>query len=200
MAFVKHKNIKFNQIRLIVGCEGFEINNEFIPKEIGFATENNFGVIKFRFENQKLLSYLNRKKNLYLINEHHGIHLNKNENFWPNYSHATSIIQSLYQTTESRQNPEKIYIAYNNDIHIRTLIHKAGLDLYCININDLFCTPLPSLTSQKFKKSYNAGIYKICDLHEFNLKNNFQCARSKVKLLFDLCIEKSQREISAFKK
>jgi hypothetical protein len=191
MALLNNKNVKFNQIRLIVGVEGFEINNEFIVKEIGYATENHFDVIKLQYTNKKQMSYFNRKKIYYLSNEHHGIDLYNNKNYWPKHSDAASIIQTLYQITASKQNPEKTYIAYNNDIHIRTLIHKAGLDQVSVNVKDLFWSPIPSLNTLKSEKVYNTGVYKICDLHDLNSEKNFQCAKSKIKLLFDICVDKA---------
>jgi hypothetical protein len=181
-------NATFEQIRVIIGVEGFLINNRFIPKEIGFCSEKLSSSIGLNFYNNERLNQEDIKKSNFLYKFHHGLDIYRNCINWPKHSDFESVIKTIYNLTEDKTHPQKIYIAYNNDPNIRSLLHKSGLDHLAVNLYNRF-DELPSMKTIKFLPYYGWGVYTQCDLHDRHPYAKIQCAKTKCNILHEICLE-----------
>ncbi len=180
--------ISFDQIRVIIGCEGFTINNQFIPKEIGFCNDKLSSSIGLNFFNNAKLKCDDILKSNFLYKFHHGLDIYRNSINWPKHSDIESVLKTIYNISEDKNNPRKIYIGYNNDPNIRSLLHYAGLDHLAVNLYNIF-NNLPSVKSIKLFPYYGIGNYRQCYLHDKHQYAKIQCAEIKCKILYEICLE-----------
>lgn len=188
MAMAK-RSISFDEIRVIIGCEGFTVNNQFIPKEIGFCNNNFSNSIGLNFYNNMKLKKDDIVKSNFLYKFHHGLDIYRNSINWPIYTEIESVLKTIYHLTEDVNSPKKIYIAYNNDPNIRSLLHTSGLDHLAVNLYNMY-NNLPSMRSIKLLPFYGVGNYTQCNLHDKHPFAKIQCAKIKCKILFEICLEK----------
>jgi len=188
MAMFK-SDVTFDKIRVIIGCEGFTINNQFYPKEIGFFSDKICSSIGLNFFNNEKLKNNDIIKSNFLYKFHHGLDIYRNSINWPKYSDFESVIKTIYTLTEDKNNPKKLYIGYNNDANIRSLLHKAGLDHLAVNLYNIF-QDLPSMKAIKLLPFYGWAEYTQCDLHDTHDYAKIQCAKIKCKILHEICLKK----------
>jgi hypothetical protein len=67
MAFIKHSNVSFNDIRVILCCEGFQNEKGFVVKEIGYKSSTLNGSIGFNTQTNLNGKYLKTSKFLLII-------------------------------------------------------------------------------------------------------------------------------------
>jgi len=176
MAFFNRTTITFdNNIRLVLCAEGFFINNDFIPREIGFWTTNNSGSIPIRCRiNPKKLSNSDKDYNDNLIRYHHGIKFTNQVCNSLVRSEIKGILLTLYNMCKSDDDPERIYIGVIGNISITSLLCYCGLGHLIVDLSKL--------------EPYNKIIeeYKDFDLYYEKMLNLFPDEYKTCKLHSDL--------------
>jgi hypothetical protein len=105
---------------------------------------------------------------------------------------TTAVIKTIHLMCDNENDLQrKIYIGYNNDLNILSLIHQAGLDGISVNLSSIF-ENIPSIKELKNNDSYGFGIYKACKLHKNCIIKN-QCAKVKSLLLFEWCVNEYKK-------
>jgi hypothetical protein len=190
MALIKH-NATFDQIRVIITCEGFKTRKGFIVKEIGYKSATLSGSIGLNYYHRNFTKR-DSDQNNYLFSNLHGININQNHFTWPNNEDVSAVIKSIYLLCENENDlNNKKYIGYNNDLNILSLLHEAGLDSISVNLSSIY-ENIPSIKNLKNNDSYGFGHYSTCKLHQNCIIKN-QCAKVKSILLFEWCINEFKK-------
>lgn len=178
-------NAKFEDIRLIVSIQGYQLNHQYIIREIGFWSQKMTGVIPFNCKLNLAQIDSTSEKNIHIAeNEYHGIRLRKIlANALPS-SDASAVIKCLYHLAK-REDYEADYIGICKEENIAPIIFKAGLGKFILEIDylDIFQktnSKLLSLAEIKYLVSTDPIKYKPCTLHD-NLRNNGLSVCAKVK-------------------
>jgi hypothetical protein len=203
MALLNAKAISFNDIRLILCVNGYNVKNEYVVREIGFWSRNSNSVIPFvsriTYNN---LSIFDKATINYLLNSHHGIGLNKQPINGLLPSESCAVIKSIYHSCQTMFDDDKRkYIGYCDDINMLNLIIKCGLGHLAVNIKDMFETNPPSNMNIIEKPYYGYGIYSPCGLHR-KLTNEMppMCARVKSLVLAEWLQNESNKNYNEFNK
>ena len=180
---------KFEDIRIIISVQGYQLNNRYIIREIGFWSPNLRGVIPFNCKLNLSQADSFGSKNIQIAeNEIHGIKLRKIvENGLPS-SEAYAVIKTLYHLTK-RNDYDAVYIGILKDENISSVIFNSGLGKYVFEIETLellrFSNPnFPAFTDFKYIIGSELKKYKACKIHE-KLRNNEQplCAKNKAEIV-----------------
>jgi len=192
MALINH-NVKYEDIRVIMTCEGYKTSHGFIVKEISYKSSTLSGSIGLNYYNKNFTSK-DEEQNNFLFSNLHGIDINKNNFTWPNNEDVSAVIKSIYLLCENENDlNNKVYIGYNNDLNILSLLHQAGLDCISVNLVSIFKN-IPTIKSLKNNDSYGFGHYKPCKLHRNCIIKN-QCAKIKSLLLFEWCVNEYKKQL-----
>jgi hypothetical protein len=189
MALLNSSSLTFKDIRLILCVQGYTIEENFIPREIGFWNKNSSGVIpiscRIKYKN---LDSKDKTTVKYLTTQLHGIDLKKQSEFSLMQNEVKSVIKTLYLS--AAQDNEGKYIGICRDLNILSLCHSAGFQHLTVNLeymNHSFISKKPP-TNEDLKSilmnKYHP--YSICNLH--NKLENGQipiCAGVKAKFLAD---------------
>ena len=171
-------NAKFDDIRLIVCVQGYQLNYQYIVREIGFWSRAISGIIPFNCKVNKSHLDNSSSQNIHIaVNEVHGIKQKKFiENGLPSPD-VCSVLKCLFQITK-RNNYDSGYIGICKDENITLLFFKAGLGNYIFELDklDIFQTVgqnnnLPTISDIKYIIASDPKKYSYCDLHE-RLRNN----------------------------
>ncbi len=183
--------VSFDKIRLIVGVEGTKINDQFIAKEIGYTCCNFSGSIGLNFGHKDSKKYkkIDLKQSNFLYKFHHGIDIFNNNLNWPDTFDYETVIKTIYHLSEDKSDPNKIYIGYNNDPHIATLLHNANLDHLAVNLYNIY-DDMPSMKELKLLPYYGHCVYSQCSIHNRHNHAKIQCAKVKTKILYEICLSK----------
>lgn len=190
---------KFDDIRLIVCVQGYQLNYQYVVREIGFWSRSITGVIPFNCKvNKSHLDQLSAKNIHIAVNEIHGIKQRKIiENGLPS-SDVCAVLKCLFQITK-RDNYDSGYIGVCREENVTSLFFKAGLGNYIYELDnlDLFQSQtnsnpnsaknkntFPTLSDIKFIVSSDPKKYSYCDLHDRLRNNEFPvCARTKAEII-----------------
>ena len=182
-------NAKFDDIRLFLSIQGYQLNHQYIIREIGFWSQKINGVIPFNCKLNLAQIDSISEKNIHIAeNEYHGIRLRKIlTNALPS-SDASAVIKCLYHLTK-REDYEADYIGICKEENIAPIIFKAGLGKFILEIDylDIFhkaSTKLFTMAEIKYLITTDPIKYKPCSLHE-NLRNNALavCAKAKCDII-----------------
>ena len=182
-------NAKFDDIRMFLSIQGYQLNHQYIIREIGFWSQKINGVIPFNCKLNLAQIDSTSEKNIHIAeNEYHGIRLRKIlSNALPS-SDASAVIKCLYHLTK-RDDYDADYIGISKEENIAPIIFKAGLGKFILEIDylDIFqkaSTKLFTLTEIKYLVTTDPIKYKPCSLHE-NLRNNALavCAKAKCDII-----------------
>ena len=196
--------LKFQDVRLILSVQGYELNNQYIIRELGYWYPLQSGVIPFNCKlNVSNLDSFSQKNIHIAESEFHGIKLKKKiENGLP-ASEACAAIRTLYHVSK-RDDYAADYIGILNDEKIPSkLVFNSGLGKYAIILDELECltetnSTLPTIHDFKYIIGTELNKYIPCGIHE-NLRNNETplCARTKVEIVanhFKLLKKQQQSE------
>ena len=186
-----NKAVSFDKIRVIIGVEGTKLNDQFIAKEIGYTCSNFTGSIGMNFglQDSKKYKKLDLQKSNFLYKFHHGIDIFNNNLNWPDTFDYEAVLKTIYHLSEDKNNPDKIYIGYNNDPHIATLLHNSNLGDLAINLYNIY-EDIPSMKKIKLLPYYGHGVYSQCFIHDRHTHARIQCAAVKTKILYEICLSK----------
>jgi frataxin-like iron-binding protein CyaY len=194
MALYNHnRQISFNEIRVVFTVEGFYVENNFVIKELGYKSKDLNGSIFFNTDS-KLLNKKDKNTSYFLSNFVHGINFYKNNEHWISSKDYSSVIKTIYQLTEDKNDKNKKYIGYSNDINVLTLLHNSGLDKISVNLKQVF-EDIPTIKKIKLLPAYGFGSYAPCHMHDRSTEYKFQCAKVKSLILFEWCLEKYMNQI-----
>ena len=182
-------NARLNDIRLILSIQGYQLNNSFIVREVGYWCPKLSGVIQFNCKiSQSRLDILSAQNIHISESECHGIKLKKVVKNGMASSDISSVIKCLYQATKIEGSAAE-YIGILKEENVCPIIFKAGLGEYIIELDDLQLlhdnnSSLPSFGDIKFMVGTDPTRYRPCSLHE-NLRTSEVgvCARAKVEII-----------------
>ena len=184
-------NAKFEDIRLILSIQGYQLNHQYIIREIGFWSQKLSGVVPFNCKLNLAQIDSTSEKNIHIAeNEYHGIRLRKIlSNALPS-SDASAVIKCLYHLTK-KEDYDADYIGISKEENIAPIIFKAGLGKFILELDflDIFQKANSKLISSaeiKYLVSTDPIKYKPCALHD-NLRNNALSVCSKVKCEIIVC-------------
>ena len=128
-------NAKFDDIRMFLSIQGYQLNNQYIIREIGFWSQKINGVIPFNCKLNFTQIDSTSEKNIHIAeNEYHGIRLRKIlSNALPS-SDASAVIKCLYHLTK-RDDYDADYIGICKEENIAPIIFKAGLGKFILEID-----------------------------------------------------------------
>jgi hypothetical protein len=184
-------SVDFSDIRIIVCSQGYHLDYQYIPREIGFYFNGQSGSVPFNVKlNKNHLDVKNLQTVLYAEEEIHGIKLKRNYDNALAVSDLKSVIRTLFHLN-SASNAK--YIAIARDENLEGLFYKSGLGNYLTyldNINVLrnTNTVLPSNEAIKQYLKKNPDNYNICGLHEKLRQGDMPlCSKVKAEFLANFC-------------
>ena len=179
--------VEFEDIRLILSVQGYQLDYAFILREIGFWCREKSGCIPFNCKlNRNHLDSFNLKNINLFEEELHGIKLRKYiENGLPS-SDSKSVLKCLYHMAK-RNDYDSKYIGIFADECTRGLLSRAGLNNFVIDLENLeifsrYKDSYPSLQDLRALMSLNPERFACCQMHD-RLRNNEipLCAQMKVE-------------------
>ena len=181
--------LKFEDIRMILSIQGYQLNHQFIIREIGFWSPRISGVIPFNCKLNMVNVDSFSTKNIFIAeNKIHGIKLKSRfENALPN-SEASSVLRTLYHITKNEDYAAD-YIGILKDENISSVVFKSGLGKYVIELDQLDIitksqSNLPTLHDFKFIIGTELNKYKPCYIHDMLRNNDIGvCSRVKVEII-----------------
>ena len=185
-------NINFSDIRIILCVQGYNLDYQFIPREIGFWSPYFSGSIPFNCKINLTNLDVKSLKNINVLEDLvHGIKVKKNFECGLAISETKAVLRSLYHMTSWTNGGNRIGIC--RDVNVNGLLHKAGLGGYVVELDDLsiFRNTEDGVPSNKDLQLFMKTIptkYTICNMHE-NLKCDDYplCAKVKAEYLADFC-------------
>jgi hypothetical protein len=188
MAKLNCENLTFENIRLIICTEGYHINYEFVPREIGFWSRNQFGVIPFSCRiNCDKLKPLDKNKYKLVVTNRHGISCDKLVENSLTKSEMKAVLKSLYHSTYFNESAKYIGVSrYSDAIN---LLYLAGLGDYVVELENMPNFFKDGLAFPSLIESNQENDLHICSLHD-NLTTGRKpvCAGVVAKLLGDIGI------------
>ena len=182
-------NARFEDIRLTLSIQGYQLNNQFIVREVGYWSPKISGVIQFNCKISASRLDTFSAKNIHIAeNECHGIKVKKTVENAMASSDVSSVIKCLYQVTKIDGGVGD-YIGIIREENIAPIIYKAGLGKHVVELDDLQIlaknnTTLPSFSDIKYIINSDSTKYKPCSLHD-NLRTPEipVCARIKAEII-----------------
>ena len=184
-------SVNLDDIRIIICVQGYSLDYQFIVREIGYCYNGISGSIPFNCNINKRNLDVNNQRIIYALEEEiHGIKLNKKSDYGLAQSEVRAVLRTLYAMAN---NSKAKYIGICRDENINGLLHKAGLGIFVVNMDNLniFRNTLDACPSNKdlieLMKN-NKNLYSVCDLHD-KFKNDCIpiCAKVKAEFISDFC-------------
>ena len=182
-------NLSFDDIRIIFCVQGYSLDFQFIPREIGFWCNGFSGSIPFNCNIKKNQLDIRNQNIIHVLeNEIHGIKLKKFSENGLSLSESKAVLKTLYQIGG---NTKAKYIGICRDENINGLLFKSGLGKYVVELDflNIFKKPgeiCPSNQDLKLAMKNDPNKYQICEMHE-KLWNEEQplCAKVKAEFVAD---------------
>ena len=194
MAFMNRSELDFRDIRLVLYSEGYKIEDDFVPREIGYWSRNFNGSIPIRYRlNTKKFNEFDKKFNQNLIDYHHGINFDNKSEYALVRSDIKGIILTLYNMSKSNKYPRRKYIGVVNSINITSMLGYCGLGNLVVDLSKLIwfrdidlCDLEKCINYYRDTFKLNPIAYNICELHSA-LKNYEKpmCAGAFAKMIGD---------------
>ena len=182
-------NANFADFRLILSIQGYQLNNSFIVREVGYWSPKINGVIQFNCKISASRLDTFSVKNIHISeNECHGIKVKKVIENGMASSDISSVIKCLYQITRLEGSVGD-YIGILREENIAPIVFRAGLGKHVVELDDLQIltknnTILPTFGDIKYMISSDPTKYKPCSLHEILRTQEIPvCARAKVEII-----------------
>ena len=180
---------RFEDIRVIFSIQGYQLNNQFVVREVGYWSPKINGVIQFNTKISASRLDTFSIKNIHIFeNEFHGIKLKKFVENGMASSDVGSVLKCLYQVTKSEGSVAD-YIGIIREEMISSILYKAGLGKYVIELEDLITltksnTTLPSFNDLKYIIGTEINKYKPCSLHDsLRTSETPVCSRAKAEII-----------------
>jgi|SRR5882757_2223562 len=185
-------NTNLSDIRIIICVQGYNLDYQFVLREIGFWTPYFSGSIPFNCKINLTNLDVKSLKNINVLEDNiHGIKVKKNFDCGLAISDSKSVLRCLYQMTSWTGGGNRIGIC--RDVNINGLLHKAGLGGYVVELDDLsmFRNTEDKVPSNKDLQDFlknNPIKYTICSMHESLRCDDYPlCAKVKAEYLADFC-------------
>jgi len=185
-------NFNFSDIRIIFCVQGYSLPYEFVLREIGFWTPFTSGSIPFNCKINLSNLDVQSLKTINVLEENiHGIKVKKNADCGLAISDAKAVLRTLYHMTSWKSNSNRIGIC--RDPNINGLLHKAGLGIYVVELDDLQIfknteDKVPSNKDLQLFMKNNPKNYTICPMHEALKCTEYPiCAKVKAEFIADFC-------------
>jgi hypothetical protein len=180
---------RFEDIRVIFSIQGYQLSNQFVVREVGYWSPKINGVIQFNTKISASRLDTFSIKNIHILeNEFHGIRLKKFIENAMASSDVASVLKCLYQVTKTEGSVAD-YIGIIRDEKISSIVYKAGLGKYIIELEDMFNfdkpnTTLPNYCNLKYIIGTEMSKYKPCSLHDsLRTSETPICARAKAEII-----------------
>ena len=180
---------RFEDFRLILSIQGYQLNNQFIVREVGYWSPKISGVVQFNCKISASRLDTISAKNIHITeNECHGIKVKKVIENGMASSDISSVIKCLYQITKIDGSVGE-YIGIIREENVSSIIYKAGLGKHAVELDELKIliknnTTLPTFGDIKYMVSADPNKYKPCSLHEILRTQEIPvCAKAKVEIL-----------------
>jgi hypothetical protein len=130
----------------------------------------------------------------YLYKAHHGINLKSQQKLGMLSYEATAALKCLYNVYRREYDAnDRKYIGYSKDHNVLTLLYRAGLAEYSINIQNIYDDQPPSNCDIVAMKNYGYGFYAPCSTHDaLESSRPAICAKIKSIILAEWCNEKEK--------
>lgn len=182
-------NARFEDFRLILSIQGYQLNNQFIVREVGYWSPNLSGIIQFNCKISASRLDTFSAKNIHITeNECHGIKVKKVVENGMASSDISSVIKCLYQITKIEGSIGD-YIGIIREENVAPIIYKAGLGKHAVELDDLEIllknnTTLPTFGDIKYMVGSDRQKYKPCSLHEILRTQEIPvCAKAKAEII-----------------
>lgn len=181
-------SVNFNDIRLIICTQGYNLDYQFIVREIGFCSKFQSGVIPFNCKvNLKELDIKNQRTVYALEDEIHGIRVKKTFDLGLAQSDYKSVLKTLYHSAKSNENDAK-YIGIIRDNYIHGLLYRSGLGHLIIDLSSLpiFNDEIQCPSNIDLRLAMKNGKKPTyCHLHEQLRINDIPiCAKARAEYFF----------------
>ena len=183
--------IDFSDIRMILCVQGYNLEYQYVVREIGFSCLNGIsGSIPFNVKlNHNHLDVHNQRIVTQCEEQINGLKLKRNfEN-----ALAASDIRPVLRTLFHLNSHCGKYIAVLRDEPLYGILHKSGIGnnvVYLDNLNILRNSNISLPTIENFRQylKKNPDTYTICPIHDRLLINdNPICAKVKAEYFADYC-------------
>lgn len=180
---------RFEDIRVIFSVQGYQLNNQFVVREVGYWSPKMSGVIQFNTKISASRLDTFSVKNIHISeNEIHGIRLKKFIDNGMASSEVGSVLRCLYQMVKMEGSVAD-YIGIIREENISSILYKAGLGKYVIELEDLIAiaksnATLPSFNDIKYVIGTEMNKYKPCSLHDsLRTSETPVCSRAKAEII-----------------
>lgn len=185
----------FEDIRMLISIQGYNLNNQYVIREIGVWSRKFSGHIPFNCKiNMKLLDNLSIRNIQMAESLVHGIRLKKQIEHGIPSSEATTTLKVLYNLTK-RDDYDSDYIGVLKSENVSWILCKADLGRYMIEIEDLDILNTPEKINLDILIKNEKKNHLFCDLHQM-LRNNETplCSHVKVNILANELIRLSAQQ------
>lgn len=185
------KCLNFSDIRLILSVQGYELEYQFVLREIGFWTRKTVGSLPFNCKINK--NQLDVKSQVIIseFEELNGIKMKKNCLTGLAQSELKPALRTLYHLSECDSSK---YIGVFANEKIIGLLAKSGLGDFVFELQNLdifryFGIEFPTDELMKSTINENPESYPICQLHDCLQSNDTPiCSRAKSNFIANYCL------------
>lgn len=182
-------NVELSDIRIIICVQGYNLDFQYIIREIGFWCNGQSGSIPFNVKlNKSHLDVKNQQIISHCEEELNGIKLKRN---FDNALASSDIRQVLKTLFHLNNKSTAKYIGITNDEKLDGIIYKSGLGNYIFHLENLSSMkqnnlqlPNNDIIRQYLKKYPDR--YLICPIHDRLTINEYPiCAKAKAEIIAD---------------
>ncbi len=133
-------SVSFEDLRIILCVQGYNLDYQFIVREIGFWCNGLSGSIPFNCKVNRNQLDVKNQKTLYALEELiHGINLKYSVKLGLAQSETRAVLRTLYNMGDNgaKAGSKAKYIGICRDENINGLLYKAGLGANVIDIDNL---------------------------------------------------------------
>ena len=194
------QTVNSNDIKLILSVQGYDLDFQYVVREIGFWSNGFSGSIPFNVKlNKNQLNVRNLDRVSFCENELNGIKLKRNFEHALAGSDIKPVLRTIFQLNSSNNSN---YIGIVRDEPLDGLLHKCGLGSFVTYLDnvDVVKNTNSSLPTNEFFRQYmkkNPDAYIVCPIHERLTINEFPiCAKAKAVFLADVLKTLSKNHVT----
>ena len=181
----------FNDIKIILSSEGYNLDYQYIVRELGFWSNGFSASIPFNVKlNKNHLDEKNKREVLYCEDHLNGIKLKRSFEYGLASSDIKPVLRTLFHMNN---NPNGKYIGISCvDYQLEGLLHKSGLGNHIVHLEKLkphdVYLDFPNINIIRDEIKSNPNKHIVCQNHDrLRINEPPSCAKVKVEMMADWC-------------
>ena len=185
------ENFNFDDIKIILCSEGYNLDYQYIVREIGFWSNGFSASIPFNVKlNKNHLDEKNRREVLFCEEQLNGIKLKRNFEYGLASSDIKLVLRTLFHM--SYNNSGKYIGISSSDHQLEGLLHKSGLGNHIVILERLksqrVYAAFPDLSLIRDSIQTNPNKYIVCQYHDrLRINQPPSCAKIRAEIIAEWC-------------